>query len=167
MTDPEFPSLRSATLRGKLIAAGLLAVALLVLAGLYLILWLAPNYAPLYAVAVLATGAGATWALGRRNGNFRRWRRTWSAAWQSERQRQEWEIANPDLPQVRRRARLIGLAVLGTGMLLGIAIGGAAIIGELPVYRYMIGLPAICIAAGVWMLVTGRQPDPRRRSRRR
>ncbi|MEZ5666611.1 MAG: hypothetical protein R3F55_04085 [Alphaproteobacteria bacterium] len=167
MPDLEIPSLRATTWRGRLIAAGLLVAALAVLAGLYLFLWLAPDHAWLYALAVLTLGGGAVWMAGRRNGNFRRWRGAVAAAWQAERTRQDWAIANPTEPRVRRRSRLIGLGALAIGVLLAIAIGGAALLGDLPVYGYMVGLPALCIAAGLWMLVSGRQPDPRRRKRRR
>ncbi len=145
-------------MRNRLVALALLVVVLAILAGLYLILWHAPGYAALYAAAVLGFGGLGIWLVGRRRGNFARWAQTFQSGWDAEQTRQRHARANPDLPQVKRRVRLIGLGAIVTGVVLGLALGIAVWLGDLRVYGWVFAIPLAAFVAGIWMIVTGRQP---------
>ncbi len=145
-----------------MIAAGFLLVVLAVLAGLFYVLSISADHAAVYAAAVFAISGCAIWLVGRHNGNFRRWRALVRETMAGESRRQAWALANRDLPRVKRQSRLIGLALTAAGVLMAIAIAAALIIGDLTSYRFTLFIPLVLLAAGLWMLVTGRQPDPRR-----
>lgn len=148
--------------RARLAASALLVVVLAVLAGLYLLLSKAPDYAAPYAFLMLAIFGGSVWLLGRRKQRFRRWRALWTDAWRAEQSRQRWAVANPQLPEVRRRSRLFGLALTVGGLVLVGALGVAVWLGDLRIYGFIFTLPLALVGIGVWMLVSARHPGSTR-----
>ncbi len=85
---------------------------------------------------------------------------------EAEQARQKAARADPGSPKVVRQARLIGLAMVTVGVVLGVALGAAFWLADRRAYGWVLALPLSLFGIGVWMLVTGRHPQARKRRRR-
>ncbi len=93
--------------------------------------------------------------------------RTFKEGWEAEQARQKAARADPGSPKVVRQARLIGLAMVTVGVVLGVALGAAFWLADMRrAYGWVLALPLSLFGIGVWMLVTGRHPQARKRRRR-
>ena len=92
--------------------------------------------------------------------------RTFKEGWEAEQARQKAARADPGSPKVVRQARLIGLAMVTVGVVLGAALGAALWLADRRAYGWVLALPLSLFGIGVWMLVTGRHPQARKRRHR-